>query len=193
LPRASSDAALTALLSKGIAGTGMPAFQLNADDSRALVAFIRSGFDANTASVPPGDVARGQAVFDGKGGCVACHRVETRGRDLGPDLSDIGRAKTAASIQRSLVDPTGSMMPINRPVHAVTRDGRVVNGRRLNEDTYTVQIMTTEGRLVSLVKSELREWSVATTSPMPSFKDTLRFDELIDLVAYLSSLKGSTR
>ena len=191
LPRASTDAALTMLLSTGIAGTGMPAFQLSADDTRALVAFIRSGWNINV--IAPGDIGRGQAVFEGKGGCLACHRVETRGHDIGPDLSDIGRAKSAASIQRALVDPTGSMMPINRPVRAVTRDGRIVNGRRLNEDTYTVQIMTTEGRLVSLVKSELREWSVGTTSPMPSFKDTLTPVELTDLITYLFSLKGSTR
>ena len=32
------------------------------------------------------------------------------------------------------------MIPINRPVRAVTRDGKVINGRRLNEDTYTVQL-----------------------------------------------------
>jgi hypothetical protein len=92
-----------------------------------------------------------------------------------------------------LVDPAGSTFPINRPVRAVTRDGRVVTGRRLNEDTCTVQMITAEGQLVSLVKSELREWTVSPTSPMPSFKDTLTPAELIDLVAYLSSLKGSGR
>ncbi len=57
------------------------------------------------------------------------------------------RVRTASSIQRSLVDPTGSMLPINRPVRAVTREGRVITGRRLNEDTYTVQIVTDDGRL----------------------------------------------
>jgi mono/diheme cytochrome c family protein len=83
------------------------------------------------------------------------------------------------------------MLPINRPVRAVRHDGSVITGRRLNEDTYTVQIMTGEGRLVALVKSELREWSVGTSSPMPSYKDTLTPEELTDLVAYLVSLKGS--
>ncbi len=193
LPRASTDAALTALLATGIPGTGMPSFRLDPGDVRALVAFVRSGFDANPATVPAGDANRGQAIFEGKGACLTCHRVETRGRDIGPDLTDVGRGRTAASIQRALIDPTGSMFPINRPVRAVTRDGRVVNGRRLNEDTYTVQIITAEGQLVSLVKSDLREWTVSRTSPMPSFKDTLTPAELIDLVAYVSSLKGLPR
>jgi putative heme-binding domain-containing protein len=171
----------------------MPAFRLDPSDARAVVAFVRSGFDANTATVPAGDGGRGKTIFEGKGACLTCHRVDTRGRDIGPDLTDIGRGRSAASIQRTLIDPTGSMFPINRPVRAVTRDGRVINGRRLNEDTYSVQIITAEGQLLSLVKSELREWTVSPTSPMPSFKDTLTPGELIDLVAYVSSLKGTAR
>jgi mono/diheme cytochrome c family protein len=51
--------------------------------------------------------------------------------------------------------------------------------------------MTDRGRLVSLTKAELREWSVSTTSTMPSYKETLSPAELADLLAYLVSLKGS--
>jgi putative heme-binding domain-containing protein len=191
LPRASTDPALTALLAKGIPGTGMPAFRLEANDARMLVAFIRSGFDTGTTNAPAGDAATGKMIFEGAGRCLSCHRVNAAGRDVGPDLTEIGRTRTPAAIQRALVDPTGSMLPINRPVRAVKRDGTVIAGRRLNEDTYTVQIVTEEGRLVSLVKAELTQWLVGTTSPMPSFKDTLRPDELIDLVAYVASLKGT--
>ena len=82
------------------------------------------------------------------------------------------------------------MMPINRPVRAVTRDGTVINGRRLNEDTYTVQLIDDRERLLSLNKADLREYTILTTSPMPSYKDTLSADELADLLAYLLSLKG---
>jgi len=191
LPRAASDAALTALLARGLPGTGMPSFRLDPNDARMLVAFIRSGFDVNAATAPAGDAVRGRVIFEGTGQCLSCHRVNTVGRDVGPDLTDIGRTRTPVAIQRSLVDPTGSMLPINRPVRAVKRDGSVISGRRLNEDTYTVQIVTEEGRLRSLVKSELAQWSVVTTSPMPSFKDTLKPVELIDLVAYVVSLKGT--
>ena len=191
LPRAAGDAALTALLARGIPGTGMPSFRLDPNDARMLVAFIRSGFDANAATAPAGDAVRGRAIFEGTGRCLSCHRVNAVGRDVGPDLTDVGRTRTPAAIQRSLVDPTGSMLPINRPVRAVKRDGSVISGRRLNEDTYTVQIVTEEGRLRSLMKSELAQWSVSTTSPMPSFKDTLKPEELIDLVAYIASLKGT--
>jgi quinoprotein glucose dehydrogenase len=170
----------------------MLAFRLDPAEVRSLVAFIRSGLDANAAStdLSQASVSRGRTLFESKGNCLSCHRVNDRGHDAGPDLTEIGRARTPAALQRSLTDPTGSMLPINRPVRAVTRTGSVVKGRRLNEDSYTVQILTEEGRLVSLVKSELREWSVADTSPMPSYKESLTPDEMADLIAYLSSLKG---
>src|SRR5581483_6171735 len=144
------------------------------------------------ADGPPvalGDAARGRGVFEGKGKCLSCHRVGEKGAFAGPDLTDVGRTRVPPSLRRSLLDPTSSMRPINRPVRAVTRDGRTITGRRLNEDTYTVQLITDDGRLVGLVKSDLKEWSVAATSPMPSFKDALTPDELADLLAYLVSLK----
>lgn len=93
-------------------------------------------------------------------------------------------------VQQSLLDPSSTMMPINRPIRAVTRDGRTINGRRLNEDTFTVQIIDDQERLASLEKAQLREYTVLTTSAMPSYRDKLGRNELADLVAYLVSLKG---
>ena len=41
-----------------------------------------------------------------------------------------------------------------------------------------------------MLKSDLREYTVSTTSPMPSFKGKLSDDEIADVLAYLLSLKG---
>jgi putative heme-binding domain-containing protein len=191
LPRARTDAALQALVTSGISQSGMPAFKFSPDELRALVAFVRAGLAAtDTTPVPLGDAARGRAIFEAKGNCLSCHRVSDRGSFAAPDLTDIGRARVPSSLRRSLIDPTASMRPINRPVRAVTRDGRTINGRRLNEDSYTVQLMTDQGVLMSLVKADLREWTVSLASSMPSYKDTLTESEFADLLAYLVSLKG---
>ena len=58
-----------------------------------------------------------------------------QGSRVAPDLSEIGMVRSADALQSSLLDPTANMRPINRPVRAVTKDGKVINGRRLNEDT----------------------------------------------------------
>jgi putative heme-binding domain-containing protein len=190
LPRAATDEALAALVASGVPGTGMPSFRFTPEEVRGLIAFVRAGLgaDPNAPPVKLGNAARGRTIFEGPGRCLSCHRVGTTGGWAGPDLTDVGAARTPAAIQRSLIDPTGGMRPINRSVRAVTRDGAIVTGRRLNEDTYAVQLVTAEGRLVSLIKGELREWTVSATSPMPAYKDQLSGDELADLIAYLMSL-----
>jgi putative heme-binding domain-containing protein len=167
----------------------MPAFKLDAAEVAGVIAYVRNMNTFDRGSVAIGDAARGRAIFTGKGDCLRCHRVDGAGSRVAPDLSDVGATRSAASLVRSLTDPTSQMMPINRPVRAVMRDGTVVTGRRLNEDTSTVQLIDDKERLVSLVKSDLRELSVATASPMPSYRQ-MGDAEIADLVAYLLSLKG---
>jgi putative heme-binding domain-containing protein len=185
-----TDQDLTRVITNGIQGTGMLAFKFDPSEIAGIVAYLRNMNSFDRGSVKPGDAGRGRMAFDGKGGCARCHRVGALGSRVAPDLSDIGATRSAGSLLRSLTDPTSQMMPINRPVRAVTRDGNVINGRRLNEDTYTVQLLDDQERLVSLTKGDLREYTILTASPMPAYNDRLTQDELADVVAYLLSLKG---
>jgi putative heme-binding domain-containing protein len=187
---AASDQDLVRVVTNGITGTGMLGFTFDPSESAAVVAFLRNMNSFDRASVKAGDAARGRQVVAGKGACLNCHRIGASGSRVAPDLSDIGSARSAGSIERSLTDPVSQMMPINRPIRAVTKDGRVINGRRLNEDTYTVQLIDDREQLHSLTKADLKEYTILTTSPMPSFKSTLSADELADVMAYLLSLKG---
>ena len=186
-----TDADLVRVLANGRPDAGMPSFGgLQPREMTGVIAFIRAGFDASAASIRIGDVARGRAVFYGKAGCNMCHRVNGLGPYAATDLSDVGSIRSAASLQRMLLDPQGSLIPANRAVRAVTRDGRTIRGRRLNEDTYTIQIIDEQERLLSLTKSELRSIEIIRTSAMPSYEKTLTADEIADLIAYLLSLKG---
>jgi putative heme-binding domain-containing protein len=188
--RASSDDDIRNVVSTGVVAAGMPAFKLQPAELDGIVAFIRSGFDLSSTPFKIGTAARGQAVFDGKGGCAACHRVNGQGALSAPDLSDIGALRQPAALQRALLDPSAAVMPINRPVRVVTKDGRTLRGRRLNEDSYSVQLIDRNERLVSLAKADLREYEIETRSAMPSFRGKLTDDELADLLAYLLSLRG---
>jgi len=169
---------------------GMPAFNLDTAEMDGIIAYLRNMNAFDAATVKAGDAARGRSVFDGKGACAKCHRVGLAGSRVAPNLSEIGSARSAGSLERSLLDPSSQMMPINRPVRVVKKDGTTIAGRRLNEDTYSVQIIDEGERLHSLLKSDLRELTVSTTSPMPSYKGTLTDTEVADVIAYLLSLKG---
>jgi cytochrome c oxidase cbb3-type subunit 3 len=155
-----------------------------------ITAYLRNMNTFDTASMKAGDAARGRAIFEGKGGCAACHRVGRVGSRVAPNLSDIGSQRSPGSLQRSLLDPSSQMMPINRPVRLVKKDGTIVSGRRLNEDTYSIQVIDDKEQLHSLLKADLKEFTISKTSLMPSYKDTLNSGEIADVLGYLQSLKG---
>jgi putative heme-binding domain-containing protein len=188
---ASTDQQLRNLITNGITGTGMPAFKLDDAELVGIVAYLRNMSTYDGKAVALGDAGRGRTLFEGKGGCTACHRVDGWGAGMAPDLGNIGSMRTASALQASILDPNSAMIPINRPVRAVTKDKKVVNGRRLNEDTYTVQMIDDKGRLVSLAKADLHEYTILIESPMPPYRRKLTAAEVADLVAYLLSLKGS--
>ena len=189
--RVRTDDDLNRLIQTGIPGTAMPPGRYSTAELGGLVAYVRSMKDFDAVAPGSGDASRGETIFEEKGNCTSCHRVNGKGSRVAPDLSDIGAVRSPDALRLSMIDPTASMLPVNRSVRAVTRDGKVITGRRLNEDTYTVQLIDTGENLVSLTKAELREYTILRTSVMPSYKEKLSGPELDDLVAYLRKLKGS--
>ena len=185
-----SDRDLTRIVRNGIPGTAMTPGEYSSSEMTALVAYLRTMGDVAPGTVALGDAGQGSVIFTGKGECSSCHRVNGKGPRIAPDLSDVGARRSAGVLQRSLLDPTGAMLPMNRPVRVVTRDGTVFSGRRLNEDTYTLQLIDERERLLSLEKVNLRETRYMETSPMPSYAEKLTDQERADVLAYLLSLKG---
>jgi cytochrome c oxidase cbb3-type subunit 3 len=190
LRRAPTDAAFRTLLANGIPGTAMPAFKFDPSELTMIIAFVRNMRTFDSSVVTVGDEGRGQLVFEGAGKCTNCHRVNGKGPLVAPELSDIGAVRSADVIQRTLLDPDASIQPVNRSVRAVTRGGEVVTGRRLNEDTYSVQLIDEHERLRSFFKADLKDYSVIMSSKMPSYRTSLSTQDLADVVAYLLSLKG---
>ena len=189
--RPMDDDELRATITAGVPDAGMPPFALQRGEITGLIAYIRAGFDASAGSVRLGNAAQGRTLFEGKAACGTCHRIAGKGPRTAPDLTDIGSARNPQQLFRSVTDPTTQMMPINRPVQITMKDGKVIKGRRLNEDTYTVQVITEQEQLMSIDKSDIRTLDVSKTSTMPTAAASgLTSDDVADLVAYLASLKG---
>ena len=190
--RAASDQELMFLLRRGIPGTRSSPASSRISAPCATSTSATSPWAPRTTSRELTGLAALRDVQRHPRAPVSapCHRVNGQGRRTAPDLSEIGAVRTAADLQRSLLDPTGSMIAVNRPVRAVLSDGTVLDGRRLNEDTYTIQLIDQNERLRSLDKADLRELSAVTTSPMPAASDLLDDQEVADVLAYLLSLKG---
>jgi cytochrome c oxidase cbb3-type subunit III len=190
-PRARTDEDLIRVIRNGIPAAGMPPGNFSDFRAETIVAYIRSMGATTVVAKTSGDPGRGKVIFASKGGCVRCHRVDGNGSRTGPDLSDIGNLRRfAAEIERSIVEPEAEILPQNRTVRVVTRDGVTVTGRLLNQDTFSVQLLDSKEQLASFLRANLKEFSYIDKSPMPSYKGKLAASELADLVSYLVSLRG---
>ena len=190
--RATGDTDIMRIIQSGIPGTTMPPTSFTDAQAGAIVAFLRSAAPAagGGARIVRGDTSKGRAIFEGKGRCATCHRVDGVGPRVAPDLSDIGAIRPARELEQKLVDPNALVRPANRFIEVVLKDGTKVTGHLLNQDTFSIQLLDSRERLLSLAKSDLREYTYVKDSPMPSYRDALTAGELGDLVTYLVSLKG---
>jgi cytochrome c oxidase cbb3-type subunit III len=189
--QAQSDADLVRMMKAGIPGTPMPPANLTDFQAGEIVIYLRAeAAEAVRSGNSRGDAARGRAIFEGRGRCLDCHRVRDQGSRVGPDLTDIGSLRRSAELETSVLDPDAEVLPQNRSVRLVTKGGATITGRLLNHDTFSVQLIDSRERLLSVMKADLREFSFVKSSPMPAYRGKWSAQELDDLVAYLVSLKG---
>ena len=187
--RAVTDADLVGIIRKGVPGTAMPPVNMSEEQASRIVAYLRSVAASKRSATAAGDPIRGKGLFEGKGKCVTCHRVDGSGGRLGPELTRIGSVRRAVELEQSIAEPEAEVVPTNRFYRVVTREGTVVTGRLLNHDTFTVQLLDSSEQLRSYAKADLKEQGFIR-SPMHSAKGVLTAPEVTDLIAYLVSLKG---
>ncbi len=145
---------------------------------------------AQTVAIAPltAEQAQGKAIFEGKGNCTSCHRIKGVGARTGPDLSEIG-SRRPEQLRTKLINPDAEINTANHPYRVVLKDSTVVNGRLLNIDTFTVQMIDDKENLRSFAKADVKSYAFVDKSPMPSYQGKLSDEELGDVVAYLSSLR----
>jgi cytochrome c oxidase cbb3-type subunit III len=191
LDHAADDAALRKLISQGIQPEMPGAWQLSPREVASVAVYVRK-----IGTIPveplPGDAAKGERVFKATG-CSTCHIVRGEGVGFGPELTDIGSRRSAAHLRESVIAPEAHVPEDFLLVELVTSGGATIRGIRLNEDTFSIQIMDGKGAFHSYRISELKELrKLRGKSPMPSYKNALSSEELTDLTAYLANLRAKT-
>jgi putative heme-binding domain-containing protein len=199
--RPDAETRLARVIKAGVPGTDMPPATLLSDrDIERLIAYLRSlGTPTAQAAIfaLPGTSGRGEEIFWGAGDCGACHYVKGRGGRIGPDLSrgisvttPAGREAAIAAIRR----PSEVVTPGYTAVSVVMWDGRRIRGIRKNEDTFSVQMLDSTGRLRGFVKQDVREVVSDRESLMPAYgPDRLTDADVDDLVRYLAGLREAAR
>jgi putative heme-binding domain-containing protein len=187
-----SDEGLFKIVRSGIPGSEMPAFIAPRTSDREvwqMLAYLKTLATPASTDPPRGNAENGAKVF--RALCYTCHKVNTTGGRLGPDLSRVGTARTrdvlVARIRRGAEDFRAGF----EPVTITPADGKPIEGVKKNEDLFSVQIMDTRERIQGYEKDKVKAVENGKKSAMPVFgPDRLSDSDLDDLLRYLQTLRG---
>jgi putative heme-binding domain-containing protein len=143
------------------------------------------------ASLPAGDLARGQQVFNGqRGGCLVCHQIGYGGGRIGPDLTRIGQVRGDRDLLESIVYPSASFARGYEPVVVRTRAGDVLTGVQRSDEEDEVVLADATGKETRISRRTIADIQPAAVSLMPAgFAEILTAQELGDLLAFLRAAR----
>ena len=136
------------------------------------------------------DFNSGRSLF-GAANCFSCHRFNNEGGANGPDLTAVSGRFSVRDLLESIVEPSKVISDQYAAVEITTTTGKVVIGRIVNihGDTYHVNTnMLDPGNLTNVNRKQIESMETSKVSMMPAgLLDTLKEDEILDLVAFLLS------
>ncbi len=138
----------------------------------------------------PGDPKRGRALFhDLKGlGCVRCHRINSEGGDIGPDLTGIHAKYPRPFIIESVLYPSKVILDGYQQVFFQTKDDEDVGGIVRNETEDEVTVIDSAGEKHVLKKANIASRKVSQISLMPEgLQGALSLAEFSDLISYVEN------
>jgi putative membrane-bound dehydrogenase-like protein len=142
-------------------------------------------------NLKPGDVRRGQAVFNStKAACSSCHAIGYLGGNIGPDLTRIGGIRSERDLLEAIVFPSASFVRSYEPVVVTTNDGKTYNGLVRKDAPDEMVLVMNATQEVRIPRNQIEDVQPSKVSIMPAGLDQqLTPQELADVVAFLRACK----
>ena len=141
-----------------------------------------------------GNVERGKIVFNTTGTCAKCHTINGVGKDVGPNLSEVGGKSPKDVLYESILFPSAAITH-NYETHRIElQNGNIVQGIIVSETSESIAIKTAEAIVQTYKKSEIAENIEIKVSLMPAdLQKLLTVDDLVDVVEYLTTCKKAEK
>lgn len=137
-----------------------------------------------------GDAEAGRKIFETAGTCNKCHKVLGEGKEVGPDLSEIGSKLSREAMYVSILDPSAAVSHNFETYSILTLDGLAVTGLLISETDEAVTLRNSEGIDKTIDQEDIEIFKKQKTSLMPQdLQKLLTVNQLINLVEYTLTLK----
>jgi putative membrane-bound dehydrogenase-like protein len=138
-----------------------------------------------------GDANRGRDVFQKSGECAKCHIVNNEGKEVGPNLSEIGRKLSKQALFESILYPSAGISHNYETYTLALESGQVVSGLLVSKTDDAVSIKTQEAIVQTYKPAEIESMKRQPISLMPAdLQKNLTVRDIVDVVEYLQTLKA---
>ena len=137
-----------------------------------------------------GDPHRGEFIYRRQElQCAFCHALGGAGGNLGPDMMSLGASAPVDYIIESLLAPNKKVKEGYHMTTVYTTDNRVLAGFVAREDERQLILRDATAKETTLAQDQIERKEIAPVSMMPpGLTDSLRRDEFVHLVRFLSDL-----
>ncbi|WP_417385426.1 PQQ-dependent sugar dehydrogenase [Gimesia sp.] len=140
----------------------------------------------------PGDSREGKKLFFEMAGlqCRNCHRVHQHGKEVGPDLTQIGKKLSRLELLENIIEPSKKIDEKYFTCVVLLKSGKVVSGLLLKKDETVVRLKDSKNEVLEIAPQEIESLTMQKKSIMPDqlLRD-LTAEQAAHLLAYLESLK----
>ncbi len=137
-----------------------------------------------------GNIEEGRKVYATVGTCAKCHKVKGEGKEVGPDLSEIGSKLGKEALYVSILDPSAGISHNFETHLLLLEDGTSVSGILISQTEQEVSVKTAEAIVRKIPRDEITAMKKQPVSLMPAdLQKSLTAKNLIDVVEFLTTLK----
>lgn len=137
-----------------------------------------------------GDAANGKIVSATTGTCLKCHVINGEGKEIGPNLSEIGSKLSREAMFESIIYPSAGISHNYEAYTVVLNSGITQSGLITSETNDAISITGDDGIVRTFQMDEVEEKAKQEISMMPAdLQKLMTVQEMIDVVEYLQTLK----
>jgi putative heme-binding domain-containing protein len=132
----------------------------------------------------PADISNGKTVFTTH--CSSCHKVGAEGRNVGPELTGIGKKFGKEELLDAIINPSAAIVFGYEPWLVNTKDGESIFGFLISENKQTIVIKDISGQkhIIPVKKISSKQKQEQSLMPDP-INNGLTEQNLIDVAEFV--------